>query len=857
MSPTNWAEARAILHAALDLPAGERRTYLANACGSRADLLAELEGLLASYESDPEFLDTPMPSAALLRAAAFDSHSPAPPPPEHIGPYRILECLGQGGMGEVFLAVRDDGQYQQQVAIKLVRRGMASEFTLQRFLYERQLLAFLAHPNIARILDGGTLDDGNPYFVMEYVEGRPLLDYCQQEILGRESRLRLFLQICGAVAHAHRNLIVHRDLKPQNILVTAGGIPKLLDFGIAKLLLPDQTGIDLAQTREFRLLTPEYASPEQYRGEHITTASDIYALGAILYELLTGRKAHALTGAHPAELLHIICEKDPVRPSDAVAGANPHPTLSAAALRGDLDRIVQKALHKQPERRYSSVEQFAADIQSYLEGRPVLARGDSLAYRAGKFVRRNRAAVLAGALAVLSLIGGIVTTAWQAHTASVQRDRAQRRFQDVRQLAASFLVENDTLAALPGGTGIRTRLIQRSLQYLDDLAREAAGDANLQRELALAFEKMGDVQGRADGPNLGDTAGALESYRKSAEIRKALVAAHPADAGARHDLALALSRLSGATKVAGNYEEGLRLDREALAVRRQLVQEQPHNPEFLRQLASNYTTLGGSLSQVGDWQGVAEARTRALAMYRELAARPDAIEDDWRGLSLAHSRVASLATRNKNFALAEREYAAALETCRRGLVQHPQSPHLLLLEASAHNGLGTLLLEIGRAPGALREFRLALSIYEKQAQADPQDFRARSFLAGAHHRLGRAHLRQANFAAAVAELNEGLRIREQLALANPLNAGATGEVAESLAALGEVYTSARQRTRAVASYQKALQMLEQLQQDGRANAASRSELARVRQALTQLQGAPVSTPASMPVGASQNPRAIQ
>ena len=401
-------------------------------------------------------------------------------------------------MGAVYLARRADRQYEKQVAIKLIKRGMDTEAMLRRFRNERQILAGFDHPNIARLLDGDTTEDGLPYFVMEYVEGVPIDEYCDREALDVTARLQLFRQVCAAVSYAHRRAVIHRDLKPSNILVGADGVPKLLDFGIARLLQAGDASESPATMLEQRVMTPEYASPEQLRGEPVTTASDVYSLGVVLYRLLTGQLPYRLKAQSAEDMARTVGQTEPQRPS-AVADAT-----SGRRLRGDLDNIVLMALRKEPERRYPSVEQFSDDIRRHLEARPVLARRDTLAYRAGKFVRRNTAASVAAVLVVLSLVGGIVMTTWQAQRARAQeaiaiaeKARAERRFNEVRQLARSVMFDyHDAIEDLSGATAIRERLVKDGLAYLDSLAREAGDDPELQRELAAAYDRVGDVRGR-------------------------------------------------------------------------------------------------------------------------------------------------------------------------------------------------------------------------------------------------------------------------------------------------------------------------------------------------------------------------
>src|SRR5262245_28756322 len=350
-----------------------------------------------------------------------------------VGPYRLIREIGRGGMGTVLLAVRSDDAFQKRVAIKVLRRGMDTDAIVGRFRHERQILASLEHPHIASLLDGGTTDDGLPYFVMEYVDGQLVTDYCDAKALDTTSRLELFRKICAAVQHAHQNLVIHRDIKPANVLVTSDGTPKLLDFGIAKLLNPDPGVQTLAATiAGSPLMTPEYASPEQVRGETVTTATDVYSLGVLLYELLTGRRPYDLPSRTPDEIQRVVCNSVPVRPSTVVTHAassqstRDRPEIDSERTRppdadrlrrrlaGDLDNIVLKALAKEPSRRYASVDQFSEDIHRHLTGLPVIARKDTLGYRTAKFIRRNRAGVAAAALVVLALVAGLIGTAWQA-----------------------------------------------------------------------------------------------------------------------------------------------------------------------------------------------------------------------------------------------------------------------------------------------------------------------------------------------------------------------------------------------------------------------------------------------------------
>ena len=528
-----------IVDKALEISPAERPAYLDSVCQD-SSLRQYVESLLGSYRQADDFLREPalITHASVLEPGPVDSWLG-----RRLGPYQLIEEIGQGGMGAVYRAVRADDQYQKQVAIKLVGTGFETRFARARFRSERQILATLEHPNIARLLDGGTADDGSPYFVMELVEGIPIHQYCDAHKLSITERLRLFRTVCSAIQYAHQSLVVHRDLKPANILVTSEGVPKLLDFGIAKILDANAFAGEVEPTIDFlRMLTPEYASPEQVRGEAISTASDVYSLGVVLYLLLTGHRPYKVDGLSPEAMRGAVCGTEPALPSVAVKrtektngpDASSKVTLTpgsvssvrdakpdklSRALAGDLDNIVLKSLQKEPRRRYTSVEQFSEDIRRYMAGLPIAARPDTLLYRAGKFVKRNKVPVAAAALLLLSLCGGLAATLWEAHIARVERAKAERRFNDVREVANSLMFEiHDSIKDLPGSTPARKLLVDRSLRYLDNLSREASGDASLQRELAAAYEKVGDVMGSPLPRHLGDTPGALASYRKAALI---------------------------------------------------------------------------------------------------------------------------------------------------------------------------------------------------------------------------------------------------------------------------------------------------------------------------------------------------
>jgi serine/threonine protein kinase/tetratricopeptide (TPR) repeat protein len=603
MADSRWQRIEEIFERAADLPLDARPAYLDEACAADAALRREVESLLSHDHNTGAFV-----SHAVGRAAA--AAATPDPAATQIGPYRITREIGHGGMGTVYLAERTDGQFHRQVAIKVVSRGMDTDFVVERFRHERQILASLQHPNIARLFDGGVTDDGRPWIAMEYIEGATLTDYCATRPL--RDRLTLFRKICAAVQYAHSNLIVHRDLKPSNILVGADGEPRLLDFGIAKILNPEEAGVTVPLTRTaVRLLTPEYASPEQIRGEPITTATDVYALGAILSDLIPGSRAQPVGTLSAIELERAICEREPARPSTVVRGIDP-----------ELDTVVQMALRKEPARRYPTAQAFADDIDRYLTDRPVIARPDTLRYRTTKFIRRNRLAVAAAVALSLTLIAGITAALWQARRAEQNAARAERRFAQVRKLANTFLFEFDgKISNLAGATSARELVVRTALEYLDSLASEAGNDPDLALELAEAYDRIGDIQGQMGADNLGRTTQAAVSYRKALALRTAVAALRPGNTRVQRALAEGHIRLCDFESVMTRLEPSLEHARKATALLDEIRARDGESDKLDETLATTYRKQGRMLIKLSRVDEGLESYRRYLSIMERRAAR--------------------------------------------------------------------------------------------------------------------------------------------------------------------------------------------------------------------------------------------
>jgi eukaryotic-like serine/threonine-protein kinase len=600
-----WERIERLFLAASELPPSERESFVAREAAADPELRAAVNGMLRhAGDGGSRFLHAVEETAAVAAAAIAAG-------PTHIDRYTIVRELGRGGMGTVYLAERSDREFHQQVAIKVVTRGLDSAQVVERFRHERRILASLDHPNIGRLFDGGATDGGAPYLVMEYIEGCPLVDHCRQQDLPIRERLLLFAQICAAVQHAHQKLIVHRDIKPANILVTSAGVPKLLDFGIAKLLSPDDDAEALTRVGT-RMLTPDYASPEQIRGEPVSVATDVFSLGLVLYELLTGQRAHQFKAYTDAEFYRVICETEVGPLSDAVADARLRRQLA-----GDLDNIVALALRKDPDRRYVSVEQFASDVRHYLDGRPVTARPETLFYRTRKFVTRNRIPVAAAVLAAVSLAAGIVGTTVQARRADAQAARAERRFQEVRKLANTFVFEiYDGLTELPGTQKVRGRVVATALEYLDSLAGEAEGDVALQAELAGAYKRIGDVQGNPSLSGFGELEASLVSYDKALGILHRLADRPDPDPKVLNDLGTFERNTASVRLNAGDASGAVEHLRRSVAVWERRNPKRGVDIQVDTGLAQAWGIMGQALMALGQSSEAVRSHSAAVDLLR-------------------------------------------------------------------------------------------------------------------------------------------------------------------------------------------------------------------------------------------------
>jgi eukaryotic-like serine/threonine-protein kinase len=830
LSPERWQQVKELLATALEMDPAARTAYLDRACANDPPLRSDLDRFLAAdQKAGLEFLNTPAHATEIMEGSEQNA---SPRVGRRVGPYQIVEEIGAGGMGEVYRAFRADDQYRKQVAIKLVRAGQDSGFVVSRFKNERQILASLDHPNIARLHDGGTTEDGLPYFVMELIEGQPIDQYCAQRELSVPERLKLFMQVCSAVQYAHQRLIIHRDIKPGNILVSSDGTPKLLDFGIAKILDPEAaTGPIEATLTVFRVLTPGYASPEQVKGEPITTASDVYSLGVVLYELLTGQHPYRRANSTPQEIARAVCEVEPERPSTAVRrmettgerrdsqGPSTATNLLDSSierrgklLRGDLDNIVLMALRKDPQRRYASVEQFAEDIRRHLGSLPVLARKDTIGYRTSKFVTRHKAGVTTAVVVLVILLAAMAITVRQARIARLERARAERRFNDVRKLANSLIFEiHDSIQNMPGATATRKLLLERALEYLDSLAKEASGDVSLQRELAAAYLRIGSLQGSTVDASMGQTNDALASFKKAVAIREAVAKADPSNAS--DQLSLAIAQHSLGRMLDGAGQPGAREHAEqALAITERLEKLGNATVALGHERAIEYELLSDLQLEAGDPAGALDSAKKSLAITLDLLKANPQDRKQQHGAAIENVKVAyalsQMGSRNQALPL----YRSGLDLFESLAKDKTDARYIRELGVANYYYAGTLMMN-GDMAGALAANQRALAIIDPLATADPQNATLQLDRSGGYRAVGMCLVNTARYAEAKAMLLRAIQILEQVLAHDPGDQQAPHYLGISEVYLGEALARTGQTEASLESYRKGVARLGQARDD--------------------------------------------
>jgi non-specific serine/threonine protein kinase/serine/threonine-protein kinase len=738
-----------IFSAALEVALVERSALVSARAGERSDIADEVNELLAAHDRAESFL----PSAEKTMVASV----PATLTSLNVGPYKLLEKIGEGGMGDVYRAERADGLFERAVAIKVVRTSLQGADMMKRFLAERQILASLQHPNIVTLLDAGATGVGQPYIVMELVDGVPLNTYCRDHGLTLDARLRLFVQVCRAVQYAHQRAIVHRDLKPANILVTHDSVPKVLDFGIAKLL---ETSPEAAATVTGMFpgpLTPNYASPEQLRGLQVTTACDVYSLGILLYEIAAGARPYDTTGHTLDHVLQMVLRTDVVRPSEANA-SDERATTWRRRLKGDLDAITLRAIAKEPDARYSSAGELGDDLERFLRGKPVVAQEPSAGYMLRRLAARNKATVSIAVVSLVLIISALGVALWQRHEAVAAQARAEERFKEVRQLARALIFKiHDAVEPLAGSTPVRHTIVKEGLAYLQLLEQDSAGDPTLQRELADGYRQIGNILGSPGAPNLGDRSGALKQFEKAHALAYPLAIRPTASFEDIRILANIDQLTIPLLLQAGLRERALDLGREELAQAERALKISNDAFEARDLVARAAFSMGLALqptpASLPYWQ-------RAADMYESiLAAKPDEPSRQ-RNVALVEKYRGSVFDTQGREDEARSHYRRALELDERRFTRDPQSRSAQFDLAIDLGNMAVVAESRGLHDEAYALLSRSLELRQKLSDSDPTDALTKGRVGYVHLRLATVDIHRRRFRSALEHARDAVRIQE-------------------------------------------------------------------------------------------------
>lgn len=823
LNETGFQKIKQLFAEVVDLPEENRDEILREKCGDDLKLFEEVRSLLAAHDDAENIIEKNALTFDFLKNSNGKNYNG-----RNFGHYTIIREIGHGGMGAVFLAERNDGEFDQQVALKIIRQTIVSSELERHFRRERQILASLNHPNIAKLLDGGVSETGEPFLAMEYVEGETLLEFTAE--LSIEEKLKLFLKICNAVAFAHRNLVIHRDIKPSNILVTKDGTPKLLDFGLAKIQ-DESFSSDSTQTA-FNALTPAYASPEQLRGNTVSTASDIYSLGVVFYELLSGENPFRLENKSLEEILRTITDREPLPPSAISKSKNPASRIPhPKSLSGDLDNIALMALRKEPMRRYKSVEAFSGDIERHLKDLPVSARPNTFKYRATKFFHRNKIAVAAAVFVILALISGLAIALWQAAVARKERDRAEIRFNDVRKLSNSLLFEiTPRIERLQGSTEAREILVKRALEYLDSLAVESQNDTALRSELASAYEKIGELQGNPYKPNLNDFSGAIESYEKAQKIRRNL----PQSLENQRLLAQNYRGLGNARFYQNDVKSSLEDSSEALKIYINLTEENPQVSDLKIALIETQVEYAATYSSNNQYEIAVPLFQKAVA---DLAALDQNNQEIKRLTAQTLAQLANAFSWDDRQTEAETEMTKSVKIIEDLVEQNPNDTVLRQTEYQIY-GLGASIYENIKNDISLKFAEKQLETASRAAAADSADLQAKYNLARSFSKVGIGFVNVKQINLATPKLQKAENLLRELIEQEPKNVAYRRDLAILYVRFGDARTQNRNNTDALAYYQKSADLFKNIADGDEKNTRARRDQAQslksVGETLTKL-----------------------
>ncbi len=728
---SNWVELESVFWQCVSGSTEQRAAVLKETAVRDPGLAAQVERLLAAHEDDSTVLEHPLRNIVPLLPPGAGPD----PIPEQIGPFKVIRALGHGGMGSVYLGQHAAADFEQLVAIKVVKKGFDIQSVIERFRRERRILARLEHPHIARFYYGGATEENLPYFVMEFVPGDRITDFCRSRDLSAAQAIALFRKVCDAVHYAHQNLVIHRDIKPSNILVDKNGQPKLLDFGVAKWLRADDSTRTVAAIGAG--FTPDYASPEQRRGETVTTATDTFSLGVVLHEVLAGERPENGKGID-------------LRPAD-------------------LSRIVQKTLEEDPTDRYRSVDELSADLQRYLDGKPVSARPQTWLYLLGRLTLRHRALTATFAVFILCLM---LASAWairERYRALSERGNADQSYAALDSTSDRLVFELPALLdELPGATAARGLTLDSAVQALDRLAANPHRTRQLTQKIAYAYERYGDTQGNTAFRNLGDSLAALRSYEKSLALREPLVAAAAphTEFSLRRELAGTYEKAGELEATRGDLPRATRRLQQALKCYRSLAIDLPTDRGVQTGLAEVYLDLGRMAQRLDDDTQAAQDFQAVQQIFEGLLAANPSDTESKRNLSLIYKQRAVIAA---DFNAAHQLLANAKSLDEEQLKANHEPVRAREDLAQGYSDLGTVCLREGNIKCAEAAFDNSLAMRTALYAQDPAEARTRRYLAMSYWNVGRAEMRSGAYARAASDLKAGISLLKTLLDRDPGN----------------------------------------------------------------------------------------
>ncbi|MFV0389957.1 MAG: protein kinase domain-containing protein [Pyrinomonadaceae bacterium] len=794
MDLAKWQIIKETFSKVIDLPFEKRSVYLSEI--EDQQIRQEITNLLNAHGAAEGFIDKPIFVEREIVEVETEDNLIG----KQVKDYLILKQIGTGGMGTVYLAERLNSDFKQKVALKIIKRGMDSEAILKRFATERKILASLKHPNIAELLDGGISQEGLPFFVMEYVEGQTLTEFCQAKNPSVEDRLKLFQQICGAVEFAHRNLIIHRDLKPSNIIVSKGGVPKLLDFGVSKLLSDSEAE---ATQMENRVFTPEYASPEQILEQNVTTATDIYSLGIILYEILSGHRPYQTKGKTLEEIIAIVCESKITKPSEAITDFKSSQTREANSpsqfskgISGDLDNITLKSIRKEPAERYGSAQQFSEDIDRCLNGFPVIARPQTRGYRFGKYIKRHKAGVLAAALVLVSLVGGISFATWQAFVARRERARAEENFNDVRNMSKKIIFDFDNaIKDIPGSIAARKLLVTISLEYLDKLAVENQQDSKLQMELAEGYEQIANIQGGYVPNHLGNREAALKSFQRALVIKLHLVKIEPSNVEFQKQLGITYFNIGKLYYAQANITESKKMAQNGIDIFERLLQQNPQHSDIQSVTATGYSLLQAVEAQSGNLEEWGKDVERALKLAEE-ASKNAPTKNNLMVLTNSLNNYGSyLLSNNKTSNKAVKAFQRAINILNNLSNANPNNITYQQSRAEMYLNIAYFYFYNEDYEAALRNCQKAAEISENAKNRDPKNEEIKRFASQTERWNSKILIKLGKGIEVIPNLNKSLESLETQYKASPSDKLVYFEIGEVKLQLGYAYKTLAEKSK--------------------------------------------------------------